>query len=424
MFNEFNGVGGAENYIHGFPLMPNSEIPAFLSANNLSFTVEQLIFIRDYYRNEKKAIPTYNQILFLDTINKIRKSQKKEYSVYSATADVGADATMQSSKDLLAKSKAIKRSFSGAMPLSFASEIASEYLKNIGYAEQSNYFSALQGTQAYDYYIHAGDNKPMFVYSNNEADSTSQTVGANAQPSSNPLHNTIVMLFPLDGVSGEEYSSRVNELLSLPEISAIISDHTVIKGEYGLFDILSKETNGIYVNLSTLPQIEKDENGKVLYLTSLMSDFQGKHIFSTNNASCEIINRIAERYSLRICAFANKNNSRIFALEPTKNPAFSFAFSFLNRILNFKEHHEYIFTDETNSAFGQKRNVYITNNHSLTPQTHSAQKILNFGKTIASVSSRDLDFSPHKSAAITVIDSLNTLIAKGVSKNSISLSIY
>ena len=73
---------------------------------------------------------------------------------------------MQTSKDLLSKSKTIKRTFSGAMTLSFASEIASEYLKHIGYAEKSNGFIPPQSINSYDYYIHTNDNTPLFVYSN------------------------------------------------------------------------------------------------------------------------------------------------------------------------------------------------------------------------------------------------------------------
>lgn len=417
MFYENNGIIDAETYINGFPLMPNSEIPAFLMANNLSFTPQQLIFIRDHFRNEKRALPTYNQILFFDTLNRIRKAQKKEYSIYSASADEGADSIMQTSKDLLSKSKTIKRTFSGAMTLSFASEIASEYLKHIGYAEKSSGFIPPQSINSYDYYIHTNDNTPLFVYSNN-SNATPE------QPTSNPTHNTIVMLFPLNSTFDEEYSNHVNEFLSLQEINAIISDHTTVNNEYGLFSILMKETNGIYVNLSTIPQIEKDESGKVLYLTSLISDCKGKHIFSTNNASIEIIKRIAEHYSLEIRIFAIKNNSKLFTLEPTKNPAFSFTFPFLQKILGFKEHQEYIFSKESNAPIDKKENVYLTDNRSFSCQTYSAEKILNFGKMLASASARELNTSPHNSAAITVIDSINSLIAKGVSKNSISLSIH
>ena len=57
MFNDSNGIKDAESYINGFPLIPNNELPAFLISNNLSFTLEQIIFIRDYYRNEKKHFP-------------------------------------------------------------------------------------------------------------------------------------------------------------------------------------------------------------------------------------------------------------------------------------------------------------------------------------------------------------------------------
>ena len=417
MFYENNGSIDAETYINGFPLMPNNEIPTFLIANNLSFTVEQLIFIRDYYRNEKKALPTYNQILFFDTLNRIRKSQKKEYCIYSANAEEGANAIMQSSKDLLSKQKVIKRTYSGAMPLSFAAEIASKYLNSIGYRNANKYFLSPKYTKQYEYYIHTADNSPLFVYSNNASANSEQAT-------SNSLHNTIAMLCPIDSAHTEDYQLHINELLSLPEVNSIISNHKTINGNYGIFDVLLQETNGIFVNLSNIPQIEKNENGKVLYLTSLLSDCLGKHIFSTNNTSIDIINRIAEHYSLKIYAFAMKNNSGLLTLESTKNPSFSFSFSFLRRIMEFKEHSEYVFTNETNLPIEKKENVYITDNTKIPSQTYSAEKILNFGKIISTASSRELNLSPHKSAAITVMDSINALIAKGIYKNSISLSIH
>lgn len=416
MFNDPNLFTDAESYIQGFSFWSNDELNSFLLNNELSFSLEQLIFIRDYYKNVKKTFPTYNQIMLFDAINRIRKSQKKGYSIYSATADEGADDILQTSKDLLSKRKVIKRNIFGAMPISFAAEIASEYLNHIGYAERSSHFIPTDKTYGADYYIHKNDDIPLFVYS-------PQIIFENTQSKLNPSHNTIVMLYPTDN-EDSDYLNKVNNFLALPEITPMISDHKIIGNEYGLFDIFINEDNGIFVNLSNIPEIEKDENGKVLYLTSLISDCIGKHIFSTSNASVGIINRIAESYSLNACIIAIRNNTKLFSFESIKNPAFSFELSFLKKLTEFPEHREYIFTDESTSPFGTRENVYLTDNRSLARQTHRAERILNFGAVMASATARSLNNSPHKSAALTVIDAINTLISKGVSKNSITLSIH
>ena len=86
MFNDYNGFKDFDAYINGFSFMSNDALLSFIDHHGLSFSLEQITYIRDYFRNEKKMFPTYNQIFFFNEINKIRKAQKKGYSIYSAIA--------------------------------------------------------------------------------------------------------------------------------------------------------------------------------------------------------------------------------------------------------------------------------------------------------------------------------------------------
>ena len=67
--------------------------------------------------------------------------------------------------------------------------------------------------------------------------------------------------------------------------------------------------------------------------------------------------------------------------------------------------------------------MFLTDNRKIEKQSYRAERILNFGKVIASASSRDLGEAPFKTASITVVDAITTLIAKGVALNDISLLI-
>ena len=416
MINDYKGFTEPENlnYINGFSYMSNDDLAAFLNTYELSFSLEQIIYIRDYFKNVKKMFPTYNQIFFLDEINKIRISQKKDYSIYSATSLEGATPILEASKDLLSKRGAIKKKTFGAMPVSFAAEIASEYLKHIGCSAEARLFTPAKSNSQTQYYIHTDDDIPLFVY--NESSTVSQ-------PTS--IHNTLVMLCPTDAfIDYDAYYSNVIAFSSLPEIEAVISDKKTVKAPYGIFELLAKEANGIFVNLSTIPEIDKDENGRVTDLRSALFSCIGRYVFSASNTSIGILNRIAEEYSLKVCVFAVKNDSLTITFDSIKNPAFSFDFNFLQAISNFKEHREYIFTDESNSPLDKKSTVYLTDTASLIRQTHRADKILNFGKTITSAAGRELDVSPHKSAAISIVDAINALVAKGAAKDSISLAIH
>ena len=49
-----NSFMNFDSFVNGFTFMSNDELAAFLSANAYSFTLEQFIYIRDYFKNEKK----------------------------------------------------------------------------------------------------------------------------------------------------------------------------------------------------------------------------------------------------------------------------------------------------------------------------------------------------------------------------------
>lgn len=417
MFNDYNGFRDPETYVNGFSFMSNDALLSFINANELSFSLEQMTYIRDYFRNEKKMFPTYNQILFFNEINKIRKAQKKGYSIYSATSTEGADAILEASKDLISKRRVIKKTFSGAMPLPFAAGIASEYLNQIGCAENARHFLPALSNSPSEYYIHTDDDIPLFIYS-------SANQGAQGASQSVITHNSLIMLCPAEDMAYSTYIEKVNSLMALPEINAMISNQSTVSAPYGLFEYLMKESNGAFVNLSNIPEIPKNEFGKVESLSPLLSSCIGRRIFSTSGSSVGIINRIAEEFSLRVCVFGTRNYSNTISLDSIKSPTFSFDIQFLKTIMSFTEHREYTLSSESGSPLGARKNVYLTDNRNPTRQTYRAERILNFGKIMASAAARDLEVSPHKSAAFTVLDALNTLIAKGVSSSSITLMIH
>ena len=78
MFNEFTFIKDPDNCISGFCLMSTDDLFKFSEANGLSFTKDQIIYIQGYFKNVRKSVPTYNQLMFFDTLNKIRQSQKKD----------------------------------------------------------------------------------------------------------------------------------------------------------------------------------------------------------------------------------------------------------------------------------------------------------------------------------------------------------
>ena len=420
MLNESNDIVDLDEYVKGFTLMSNNELLDFLNINRLSFSINQILYIQSYFKNVKRMFPTYNQILFFNEINKINQSQKKGYSVYSVSSTENADSIMETSNDLLSKKKTLRPNFLGPMPLSYASRVASEYLHHIGCDEYSMPFIPAKNDVSPRYYIHTNDSVPLFVYSSSNSPEITHI-----EVKSTTNHNTFVMICPIDDdMDNSEYRTHAEEFLSLPEIKTASSEHSTVKPPFGMFEPLMKETNGILVNLANIPEIEMNENGKVKSLSSLFSSCIGRYFFVTNNASVGILNKLAEGYSLKIRIFAIRNKSYTFSFESVKNPSFSFNFGFLQNIMNFTEDREYVFTDEISAPLGKKEHVYLTDNKIEEKQTYRAEKILYFDKYLLTATARNLDLSPHKSAALTVIDAINTLIAKGVSKDAISLSIH
>ena len=415
MFNDSNDLKKPETYVKGFNTMTNNDLFDFLGNNRLSFSINQMLYIQSYFKSVKRMFPTYQQIFFFDEINKIHRSRKKGYSISSVSSDGSSESIMEACKDLLEKQSFINKKIVGAMPISFASRIASEYLSYIGCAENKNIFSPSKDIDSAEYFVHSDDNAPIFSYS--------QAPIIEKATTSNP-HNTLVMLCPANSdMSYQEYCLRAEEFSALSEISSATSEHTVIKPPFGMFEPLMKHTSGILVNIANIPEIEKNEEGKIDNLNLIFSSCIGRHFFATNNNSVGILNRIAEGYSLRAVIFAIKNNSSAFSFESIKHPEFSFHFSFLQNILNFTEEKEYVFGNEKEVPFDSKKKIYLTDNRNGQKQTYNAEKTFYFNNGIATATSRLLNESPFKSSALAVLDAINALIAKGASKEAVSLSI-
>ena len=409
----------ASEYLNGFNFMSKEQLSDFSATNNLSFSTEQLLYIQSYFKNEKKMFPTLEQISFFDELNRIRISKKDDFSVFCATAESNTDYIVDASKDLLSKYSISKNKIYGAMPMSTIASVASNYLETIGCAENDDAFIPSCGKGDLSYYIiHSGDEVPVFSLNLGN----SQNTPKEAKPITS-MGNIFIMLCPALDMTYSEYANRALAFFSIPELSsAIINQRTVPEG-YGLFDILSKEESGVFVDLSEIPEIERDPFGKVLHLSALTSSCIDRYIFTTNNTSINHIKQSAAELSLVACVFAFKNTSSLFSLEDTRNPAFSFDFKFLNNMLDFKTHKEYRFSSELDQPIGKKKNVYLTDTRFSSRQTYCAEKILDFGKVIACATSRNLTSAPHRTAAIAILDAITALASKGVPKSSISLHI-
>lgn len=409
----------ANEYLNGFNFMSKEQLSDFCAFYGLSFSVEQLLYIQSYFKNEKKMFPTLEQIKFFDELNRIRISKKDDFSVFCATAENNTDCIVDASKDLLSKYSVSKNKIYGAMPMSTIASVASDYLTNIGYAENDGAFIPSYGKSNLSYYIiHSGDEVPVFSLNLENSQKNSRDI---KQITS--MGNIFIMLCPTADMPYAEYANRALAFFSKPELSSAITNQKSVPAGYGLFDILLKEESGIFVNLSEIPEIEKDSFGKVLHLSALTTACIGRYVFTANSTAINFIKQSAAELSLVACVFAFKNESSLFSLENTRNPAFSFDFQFLNNILNFKTHKEYRFSSELDQPLGERKNVYLTDTRISSRQTYHAEKILDFGKIIACATSRKLTSAPHRTAAIAVLDAVTALVSKGVSKNSISLHI-
>lgn len=424
MYNDINLTNVNTEYINGFNVMPNDVLIRFAESEGLSFTPQQLFYIRDYFLNRKKALPTYSQLKFFSAVNDIRKKKKIDFPIFSASAQNGsAKEIMETSQDLLSKRSVIDKKVFGAMPISFAAEIASEYLKYLGVNEKNKYFSPIHDNVPNGYYINTDGGEPIFEYSDPDAPKNIPMQNIQAPVGSIGANNAIVMLCPLSPMSDDEYAERVNAFLTLPEIAPITTTPVEISAEYSLFSLLKNERNGVFADISRLPDIKKNEQGKIDSLLPLLNDCYGRRVFATNFPSLAIINRISGNFGLMLCHFAMKNDSKTITLDATRAPIFSFDFEFLDAMEEFKEPHEYIFSDESNLPIGQKEKIFLTDNRRPEKQSYRAERILNFGKIIASATSRELESAPFKTASITILDAITSLIAKGAAKNDISLLI-
>ena len=51
MFNNSNYFIGLNNYINGFIFLSRDELSIFATANGLSFSIDELLFIQNYFKN-------------------------------------------------------------------------------------------------------------------------------------------------------------------------------------------------------------------------------------------------------------------------------------------------------------------------------------------------------------------------------------
>ena len=416
MLNEYISERDIDAYVNGFTYMTADELSAFITTHELSLSLNELVYIQNYFKCNASCFPTYNQLDFFNELCRIRKAQKSDYAIYSASAKAGAEEIFETSKDLLSKKRSlIKKRLFGAMPASYAAQISAEYLNQAGLSNES-YFISAENLPNADYYIHGNDGVPLFAYRDPKAKTASASKATHGNAS-------FVMLCPLYDMDDAEYVDRVNAFLSLNEVKSAIAEQATISAPYGIYGVLVKETNGIFTTLSNIPETEKNENGKTVRLSSLLSSYVGRYIFTVDNVSLGLINQLAMQYSLGAYVFATRNYSKKFTLESIKNPAFSFDFEFLKGFAKFKEQREYIFSKESDSPIGSKEAVFLTTYKDAVKRTYRADRVINFGKTVAAATSRKLSASPHKTAALAVIDAANSLIAKGVAKSSITLAV-
>lgn len=408
-----------ESYANNFLSANVAELIKFSQENDFSFTEKELIYIQSHFRDQKRALPTYNQLNFFNCIALIRKARKKDYSVDTASAtDEDASEIMQTAKDLLQKKSLCQARLFEAMPLPYAAQTASEYLRYVDCAQNARFFAPASLGDSKGYYIHT-DGKPLFSLLNaNDVTRKEEEFSVIGEKSA------IAILSPNYELSTEEYEKQATEFLTSPEVKAYVSEYKSVNGDLGLLDFLIKEDRGISVNLSKIPETKKDENGKAFDLTDILYACRGRYVFDINPLNSASLSRLAEERNLSVNVFATRNYSNLFTVDGESNPAFCFKFDFLSELMSFKEARKYIFTGESSMPIGNKIPVFLTDGKSDSGRTYSAEKLLIFTKNIATATARNAKSSPFKTAAFAVLDAVTALVAKGVSKNSISLSIH
>lgn len=408
-----------ESYATNFLSANVAELIRFSQEHEFSFSEKELIYIQSHFINQKRALPTYNQLNFFNHIALIRKHKKTDYSVdIVSAADEDASIIMQTAKDLLKKKNLCQARLFDAMPLSYAAKTASEYLRYLDCAQNTRFFAPASCADSQSYYIHT-DGKPLFSLLN-----TNAVVREKEEFSVIGEKSVIAILSPNYELSTEEYEKQATEFFNSPDVKAYVSEYKAVNGDFGLLDFLIKENQGVSLNLSKIPEAKKDESGKAFDLTDILYACRGRYIFDINPLNSASLSRLAEEYKLSVNVFATRNYSNLFTLYGESNPAFCFKFDFLSELMSFKEARKYIFTGESSMPIGNKNPIFLTDGKSEPNRTYSAEKLLIFTKNIATATSRNARSAPFKTAAFAVLDAITALVAKGVSKNSISLSIH
>ena len=403
-----------ESYVSNFLSANKEELVRFSKENGFSFSEEQLVYMQSHFRDEKKALPTYNQLCFFNKINEILISKKRNLAISSVSAkDAEASIILDTAKDLLEKKKLCQKKLFGSAPISYVARTASEYLRYVDCCENKNHFLPSSQAQRSNYYVHLNDNIPLFSLAD---------VSKNATTSNEDENSAIALLYPIVEMTDEEYSKNASAFFG--SVKTVIADYKTIPNYLGLLEILYKETDGIFVDLSRLPNVEKDGNGKVNSLDPLVFSCVGYHVFDISPSDLPYLNSISAKYGLAVVVFATRNDSELFILDKTSNPAFCFKFDFISRLINYQAPSNYIFASEKDNPVGKKRPVFLSDKSDSAQRTYMANKLLSFTQTVACASSRDIIDAPYKTSAVATLDAITSLIVKGIPKSAITLSIH
>lgn len=410
-----------ESLATNFLSADKTELMNFSKSNGFSFAEAELLYIQSHLRFQKKALPTYNQLNFFNQISLIRQQIRQDYSISSASTNADASVIMQTARDLLEKKKVLqKKKSSDPMSLCEASNIASEYLRYIDCAENNGHFLPYSQAENQQYCIHTG-NKPIFSLA--EPKDLSNLNNAQAAPT-NSEKTAIAVLTPTKALSKDEYLEKALAFFSVSDVKPHVGNYKIVNTPFGLFDFLLKEKDGISVNLANLPQTKKNEIGRATDISDILYACKDSYIFELNPLSIPYLSFFSSSLGLTLSVFAIRNFSKLFTLEKATSPAFCFRFDFLSTLTKFQDARPYALTDEASEPIGCKNPIFLTDKKANPPRAFSAESILSFTKNIASATSRITQDSPYKTSAIATLDAINALVAKGISKSSISLSIH
>ncbi len=403
-----------ESFVSNFLSADKIELVKFSKENGFSFSEDLLVYIQEHYRNKKKVLPTYNQLDFFNKINELILREKRNCAIGSVFAkDAEASIIFDTAKDLLAKKNLCQKKLLGPTPINYVAQTASEYLRYIDCSESASYFLPAEQASYSNYYVHLSDKKPLFSL----IDTSKST-----KKSKSEKKIAIAMLSPIEECSYDEYTKSANNFFSAPDVKSHISNYKTVSNYLGLLKLLSTETDGIFVDLSKLSDVKKDENGIVTTLDPLLFACHGRCVFDITPEDLPTLRSISEKHGLSVTIFATRNDSELFILDKTYNPAFCFKFDFIQSLMNIQSANPYSFTKEAD--LGPKIPVFLSDKKDGSIKSYYANNFLAFTQTVASASARELKDSPYKTAAITALDAIGTLIAKGTPKSAIKLSIH